>query len=71
MRPWLVFSGMGQTTKLYTFSVAPGWNTCVFNCVTYPRYHDVPIPEGFTGQVKQDIKILETMPGATPWEPKP
>jgi hypothetical protein len=64
-----------QTIK-YAFppmvgSNVSGWGVCTFNCVTYPRYHGVPIPEGFTGQVKHDIEILKTMPGAKPWEPKP
>jgi hypothetical protein len=29
------------------------------------------MPEEFTGQVKYDIKILQEIPGAKPWEPKP
>jgi hypothetical protein len=48
-----------------------GWGVCTFNCVTYPRYHGVLMPEEFTGQVKYDINILLKKPGAKPWEPKP
>jgi hypothetical protein len=61
-----------SATIQYAFpNAAPGWGVCTFNCVTYPRHHDILVPERFTGQVKNDIKVLENMLGVGLWEPRP
>jgi hypothetical protein len=72
VKEWYITNtGKPSATIQYAFpNTAPGWGVCTFNCVTYPRYHGILVPERFTGQVKNDIQVLENMLGVGLWEPK-
>jgi hypothetical protein len=67
LRTWYTSNLETPLSVQYGFPGKPGWNTCVFNCATFPSYLGMPIPE-YGGQLRNYIPALEKIPGVEAWK---
>jgi hypothetical protein len=67
LRTWYTSNLDTPLSVQYGFPGNPGWNTCVFNCATFPSYLGLTIPE-YSGNLRNYIPALEKIPGVKPWE---